>query len=189
MKKCSFFAKFIVVFMLVFSMASAVLAIELNEVAPKMENATRIANRGQDKIVPFGKYKWIKKDTGRWSLNLDTSNEYLFASNGFFDVWSFTSDGKPDVAVYYFDNVGSLLTGWAKDDDGNYYFFDYVDGPSLGRMCSGWRKIGDAWYYFGPDGKLYVNEMTPDGFKVGIDGNLVNKNNSASRYSKKYGSN
>lgn len=175
----------IAVFVMMFICLNVVFASGLD--VPRMEDAVRIKSGTSYKSVEFGKYKWILKETGRWALNLDMSNPYLFASDGFFAV-PFIDNGKFDYGFYYFDEVGSMITGWAKDGDGNYYYFDYGDQVgSLGRMCAGWRNIGDGWFYFGGDGKLLVNQMTPDGYKVGIDGNMVDINNKTSKHSKDYG--
>lgn len=47
-----------------------------------------------------------------------------------------------------------------------WYFFD-----STGYMATGWVFWNNAWYFMGPDGAMYVNCWTPDGYYV--DGNGV----------------
>ena len=80
----------------------------------------------------------------------------------------------PKNSIYYFDEFGKMLTGWGKDDLGNYYLFDWIKTTEEGKMVVGWRKINNKWYYFGLDGKLCVNMVTPDGYAVNSDGEWVN---------------
>lgn len=42
-----------------------------------------------------------------------------------------------------------------------------------GKMVIGWKKIQGAWHYFGPDGAMYENTVTPDGYRVGVDGKWI----------------
>ena len=48
-------------------------------------------------------------------------------------------------------------------------------------MVTGWQKLNFAWYYFSPNkvenqpvGSLYMNKMTPDGYRVDSNGIWVN---------------
>jgi glucan-binding YG repeat protein len=85
---------------------------------------------------------------------------------------------------------GKMDTGWFySTTDTNWYYLD----PVSGQMQTGWKQIGDKWYYFTeqnsmptyekqgdvwvylqnagrPYGSMYVNETTPDGYRVGADG-------------------
>jgi glucan-binding YG repeat protein len=85
---------------------------------------------------------------------------------------------------------GKMDTSWyLSENDKNWYYLD----PASGSMATGWRQIGDKWYYFAtesttahyylqdghwvynesagkPLGSMYVNEVTPDGYRVGADG-------------------
>lgn len=71
---------------------------------------------------------------------------------------------------------GKMLTGWFVDVDKYVYYLD----PVLGEMYTGWRMIGDKWYYFAPQrleghprGSLFVNTITPDGYRVNERGEWV----------------
>ena len=76
---------------------------------------------------------------------------------------------------------GHMLTGWQFIDGFWYYFTTDVKG-SEGRMATGWYLIDGKWYYFEtredvqgrPQGSLYMNSMTPDGYRVGTDGAWIN---------------
>ncbi len=51
-----------------------------------------------------------------------------------------------------------------------WYYFD-----ERGYMLTGWQFIEGKWYYLHPisdgtQGRLYINTITPDGYKVGMDG-------------------
>ena len=46
-----------------------------------------------------------------------------------------------------------------------------------GRMVTGWQFLNKCWYYFStqkvenqPVGSLYVNKVTPDGYRVDSNG-------------------
>lgn len=49
--------------------------------------------------------------------------------------------------------------------NGSYYFFN-----ESGYMRTGWIPWNNKWYYCGPDGALWANARTPDGYYVGGDG-------------------
>ena len=91
--------------------------------------------------------------------------------------------------------LGRMLTGWHEDEtDGNRYYLD----PETGRMATGWRQIDGKWYYFNtmtsqitydydptsdrwnfngsdrlPYGALLRSTTTPDGYRVGEDGAML----------------
>lgn len=68
------------------------------------------------------------------------------------DIWyTFTGvDGKAKRAefaeiggsIYYFDEMGYMVTGFREIDDKTYYF------RKDGTMAVGWKQVGDKWYLF-----------------------------------------
>lgn len=79
---------------------------------------------------------------------------------------------------YRFDAGGYMMTGWFTDGDGSRYYLNPVDDGTLGMMRTGWQLIDGKSYYFntqsdGTMGRLYVNTTTPDGYRVGPDGALI----------------
>ena len=66
-----------------------------------------------------------------------------------------------DGAYYWFDPDGSMATGWREFTDGSFYYLH----PETGAMMTGWIQDVD-WYYLGPDGRLWTNTTTPDGYQV-----------------------
>ena len=70
-----------------------------------------------------------------------------------------------------------MLTGW-QFIDGYWYYFITVPGISEGIMVKGWQFIDGYWYYFEPQttiygrpqGSLYTNGYTPDGYRVDASG-------------------
>ncbi|MEG1781448.1 MAG: hypothetical protein RR242_09095 [Clostridium sp.] len=46
-----------------------------------------------------------------------------------------------------------------------WYFFN-----ETGYMAKGWVLWKNLWYYLGPDGDMWVNTQTPDGYTVNADG-------------------
>lgn len=67
---------------------------------------------------------------------------------------------------YYLNNNGAMATGWLKDTDGKWYYLD----ESTGRMKTCWIKVNSKDYYLHNDGHMAINEITPDGYKVDING-------------------
>lgn len=137
-------------------------------------------------------WKFIKDGTvERW---------YHFDGEGYANVgWYVDSTG----AWYYLNDgsnpnepVGSMMSGWITDPLDKYHY--YLD-PVTGKMAAGWKKINGVWYYFNekaseysgwfldpkskrwsystslyrPYGAMYVNDVTPDGYKVGEDGAML----------------
>ena len=86
-----------------------------------------------------------------------------------------------------------MYTGWLLDNSDGYWY--YLD-PYTGAMATGWKEISGKWYYFHlgsvnetgwiqdsmigawnytkkdvmPQGALYVNTQTPDGYSVDENG-------------------
>lgn len=86
---------------------------------------------------------------------------------------------------YRFDKNGFLITGWYYDEATGWWY--YLDSGT-GEMAIGWRYIGEKWYYLNPvpagsagntgiaprpQGAMYRNEMTPDGYWVDESGAWV----------------
>lgn len=75
---------------------------------------------------------------------------------------------------YRFGTDTYMMTGWVNDSVYNGWF--YLD--NTGAMVTGWQLIDGKWYYFhtvsdGNKGKMLSDTVTPDGFKVGIDGSWI----------------
>ena len=80
-------------------------------------------------------------------------------------------------------NNGKMLTSWFKTADGsiNNKEYWYLADSSSGAIYKGWVLIGGKWYYFAPanmpdgrpEGSLYTNTTTPDGYKVDANGEWI----------------
>lgn len=73
---------------------------------------------------------------------------------------------------WYFNEDGRMHTGWFLYGNRWYYLT-----PVEGSMAAGWNLINGFWYYLNPtgqaerpEGAMYSNEYTPDGYFVGTDG-------------------
>ena len=73
---------------------------------------------------------------------------------------------------WYFNEDGRMHTGWFLYGNRWYYLT-----PGEGSMAAGWNLINGFWYYLNPtgqaerpEGAMYSNEYTPDGYFVGTDG-------------------
>lgn len=93
---------------------------------------------------------------------------------------------------YYMTEYG-MYSGWYGDAQDNCVY--YME-PGSGKLAAGWKNIDGKWYYFNetttiptwnfnaitgewvynpiagykPYGAAYINERTPDGYFVGVDG-------------------
>ena len=68
--------------------------------------------------------------------------------------------------IYGFAEDGMMLTGWHLVN-GTWHYFDASGAMAFSR----WIETNQLWYYVDEDGSLFVNGITPDGYRV--DGNGV----------------
>lgn len=64
-----------------------------------------------------------------------------------------------ELAWFYFDDEGALVTGWHEWEDGTRSYFEPTDtneGHALGSAHEGWIKDEDKWYYLDPDNKCHT---------------------------------
>ena len=125
-------------------------------------------------IDPATAQGWAKNDDG----------QFLYYKDGKVATGTQTIEG----VKYYFNDNGTLKTGWIKDDTGNWHFYSgnlllvgwwdigangnnkryYFD--TYGNMISGkWLQIDGKWYYFNSDGSL-AKSTTVDGYEVDENG-------------------
>ena len=112
--------------------------------------------------------KWIDNfyvgSDGLWIENkwIQNGNQWWYRhGDGSYTQSDFETIGNQ---IYYFDEIGYMVTGW-KQIQSNWYYFN-----ASGVM------VKNAWqgaYYFGADGVMYTNTFTPDGYYVGSDGVYV----------------
>lgn len=102
--------------------------------------------------------KWIKDEYGWYFLT--TSGDYPKGSWQYLDY-----DEKKNW--YYFNADGYMLVGWQYIDNSWYYL-----NPS-GEMLIGWQQIDKYWYYMDSLGKMLKDTVTPDGYKVDINGKWI----------------
>ena len=81
---------------------------------------------------------------------------------------------------YFFNEDGSLKTGWLKDGNNNWYFLDLNSGSNQGVLLSGWQWIDGYCYYFetsdsGTLGRMHADK-TVDGYKLNPMGRWVDNN-------------
>lgn len=120
---------------------------------------------------------------------------YHFGQHGIMDSGWFRDE---NMNWYYLDRThdgffGRMQLGWHHDEyDQRWYHFD----ESSGVMQTGWQEINGKWYYFAtsasadtyeydavsekwyykdsvsvrPYGSMYINEVTPDGYRVDATG-------------------
>lgn len=124
---------------------------------------------------------------GSWSQDAAGNWYFKNAANGknLVSAWAhienpYAGAGQPKDSWFHFDANGVMQTGWFKDSDGRWYFFNPVSDSTLGRMMTGWNWIKGndgklRCYYFeeisnGHRGAMYSGTTTPDGYTVDADG-------------------
>lgn len=116
-----------------------------------------------------------------WKLSGTNENgNTIYATNGFYVLSQMRTQIINGVetqtqinSTYCFNEKGNMLTGWILTSDNKWYFFENKKVADEGKMVTGWKQIQNAWYFFGEDGVMYVNTITPDGYRVGADGKLI----------------
>ena len=144
----------------------------------------------------MAKNKWVYI----YSKTIDQSDWYYFDANGNMQSgWQKTGSSN----WYRLHSVNDARFGamekglFYEADDGKYYYLD----PLTGVMRTGWIKIDDKYHYFAeassgssswfwntalgrwaynalngrPIGSMYVNEVTPDGYRVDKNGARIEK--------------
>jgi len=119
-------------------------------------NAEKIANaivEGLTGEVADNKWNpgWNKNSTGCWyCTNVDSKYYYK-------NLWV-----KIDEEWYSFDSQGyARVDTWIKDDDRWYYLDQYC---KMVKNC--WKWVDGECYYFDIHGAIYIDTITPDGYKV-----------------------
>ncbi|MCI8512004.1 MAG: tetratricopeptide repeat protein [Lachnospiraceae bacterium] len=81
-----------------------------------------------------------------------------------------------DKGTYCLNRDGSFKLGWHEDEVGGRYYFSSEPGPSYAAALTGWQQLDGAFYCFEDDGLMMVDDTTPDGRYVGLDGKLAEGN-------------
>lgn len=90
--------------------------------------------------------------------------------------WVYT-DWKGKNDWYFFDENGYMVTGWF-EYKGSIYYLNPVSDGKKGYMYTGWNMIDGKWYYFSEaagaaKGSMLKDTVTPDGHRVGPDGERI----------------
>ena len=112
-------------------------------------------------------------DTQYWS---NTDGKWSFGRNGssYRNEWGYLYYNG-SYNWYFFDQDGTMETGWVTAPDGQKYYLNTASDGKQGAMCTGWKLIDGKWYYFNQEqgasqGRLLVGTTTPDGYKVDENG-------------------
>ena len=102
------------------------------------------------------------------------NNWYYLNRNGALITNTWFFDGSN---WYHIDASGKMKTGWILSNN-RWYYLNTVSNGTKGAMLTGWQYINGKWYYLNPvsdgtKGALYVNTVTPDGYRVNGNGEWV----------------
>jgi len=112
---------------------------------------------------------------GAW---IENSDHWLYETDQTYEnnAWKLI-----DNAWFYFDKYGYMVTGW-QQINGRWYFLNTVSDGTKGKMLTGWQWIDGKCYFLSPanegnwpQGSMYENGMTPDGYFVNESGAWVNE--------------
>ena len=122
---------------------------------------------------------WSQDEAGNWYFKNAANGKNLVSAWAHIEN-PYAGAGQPKDSWFHFDANGVMQTGWFKDSDGRWYFFNPVSDSTLGRMMTGWNWIKGndgklRCYYFeeisnGHRGAMYSGTTTPDGYTVDADG-------------------
>ncbi|SHH26960.1 transglutaminase domain-containing protein [Clostridium grantii] len=115
---------------------------------------------------------WKYYNNGVMKTNLwvqdSVKNWYYIGSNGVMKSNEWLLDSGKNW--YYLSSSGIMKTGWLYTG-GKWYYLN-----TSGAMASSkWVASGGKYYYLNKSGDMAVNIITPDGYKVGVDGAWDNK--------------
>ena len=101
--------------------------------------------------------------------------------------WKYYKDARPLKAWqkinehwYFFNEDGSLKTGWYLGADQNWYFLDSSKNANEGVLLTGWQWIDGHCYYFEKTdqarmGRMYANAVA-EGYRLNAAGRWVDAN-------------
>lgn len=119
-----------------------------------------------------------------FSVSSYASAEGWKAENG---TWKYYKDYKALKSWqklgnnwYFFNEDGSLKTGWLKDSANNWYFLERNSGSNQGVLLAGWQWIDGYCYYFETShsdtlGRMYADTVV-EGYKLSSIGRWVDDN-------------
>lgn len=87
-------------------------------------------------------------------------------------IVSFAGEWKQDNVGWYYqnDDGGYVKNDWLTLGDEKYHF------DSNGYMQSGLIEVNGIKHYFNNDGKMMYNGDTPEGYKIDVDGRVIDEN-------------
>lgn len=131
---------------------------------------------------------WGKREDGRWQFmtgGRTCAGEWAYIYN------PYAGEEQEKTSWFRFDSDGAMHTGWYQEPEGGWYYLHNQSDGSQGHMYTGWHEIGGRWYYFGsdgrmdvgwnwingkcyyldnPDGHMFSDTETPDGYTVDKNG-------------------
>ena len=78
--------------------------------------------------------------------------------------------------TYCLNKDGSWRLGWYTDETGGSYYFSSAAGRLYASAVTGYQQLDGAVYYFEDDGRMLVDDTTPDGRFADVDGKLLDHN-------------
>ena len=78
--------------------------------------------------------------------------------------------------TYCLNKDGSWRLGWYTDETGGSYYFNPAAGRLYASAVTGYQQLDGAAYYFEDDGRMLVDDTTPDGRFADVDGKLLDHN-------------
>lgn len=119
---------------------------------------------------------WSQREDGTWTAavgGVTPKNTWACLKN------PYAGDEQPKGGWFWFDENGTMKSGWFTGPDGRKYYLEVKREGIQGMMSVGWKWIDGKCYYFGADiygdvlGALVTNGKTPDGYDVNEAGEWV----------------
>ena len=127
---------------------------------------------GWQQIAGKWYYFWPSSEGGEHGMYEMATGWVASMPGGVYNQGEYAGNGGD----YYFQEDGSLKTGWVQRDSGWYYLGEdrryrtgwlqagggwYYLSPQDGRMHTGWLWEDGKWYFLGSDGRMYDNGWRP----------------------------
>lgn len=137
---------------------------EVSENNTTIATETKVEKAYQDGWVKRGSLYYYYKDGVQLTGWQWIDGNYYYLNNHMY-----TGERSIDGTTYKFSNSGAMLTGWQKDDNGNFEFF----GTNGAKYQKQWYHDGYDWYYLDYSGHMAIGEEYIGDYEFYFDHNGV----------------
>lgn len=122
---------------------------------------------------------WRQEESGKWYFEAADGARYVGRWAAVYNPYANPALGQSRFDWFRFDADGYMVTGWFRDENGDYYYLNETSDGTKGKMVTGWAWIpdknnGSKCYYFNPvsdgtKGRMMKNTVVT-GYELGENG-------------------